>query len=81
MIVDECIEEFSWLQCGCKLKSENSNFDCLLRGLRSNIVKNKRDCKDIFEGYQEAVRVEYGAHVVEPAAENMKSNCHDPGPG
>ena len=59
LAVDEYIEEFSMLQCVCELKSENYDFDCFLRGLRPGMLENMRDCKDIFERYQEAIGVEY----------------------
>ena len=55
LTVDECIEEFSRLHCICKLKRQNYDFDRFLRGLRPDILKNMRDCNDIFEGYQEAI--------------------------
>ena len=43
----------------CKLMSKNYDLDRFLRVLRSDILENMRDCKDILEGYKEAVRVEY----------------------
>ena len=40
--IDEYLDEISRLQCLRKLKSENHDFDCFLRGLRPDILENMK---------------------------------------
>lgn len=57
--IDEYIDQFSKLQCLCKLKSKTRDFNHFLRVLRLDILENMNPCKDIFEACREVIRVEY----------------------
>eukprot|EP00268_Persea_americana_P053136 TRINITY_DN5995_c1_g1_i1.p1 TRINITY_DN5995_c1_g1~~TRINITY_DN5995_c1_g1_i1.p1 ORF type:complete len:117 (-),score=27.25 TRINITY_DN5995_c1_g1_i1:1308-1658(-) len=68
------------------------DFDCFLKGLQPSTMKNVNDCKDIFEGYEEAIGVEYlltlyhmrkaksqkltAAQVVEPMTKDIKPDIN-----
>ena len=60
LTVDEYSDEFSSLQAQCALDEDDEHYVTIFtRGLRPSIQNNmKKECKDMYEAFWEAIRVE-----------------------